>query len=189
MLNIEVLLENTTTDEQEICLQLPMEDTELRSKLMRNCDYLITEHDDIIRFRNYDDVFKLNEILSRLSAENPFITEDVLKYIFETTPFDYLDDEVFLQKLCDNDFMYEEIIIPANCSLLNEEYAAYILCTKYKVPFLSDETEMIEYSKISPNGTDWSSIWDVYSFMGFQIVEDCDIKNKIYIINMEDSEE
>ena len=188
MLEFDVQLENLTTDEDEVTLHLPMSESEIRSKLMRDCEYLVIDHGSLANFKNYDDIFALNEVINRISTENPLITNELLAIILETSSYDYLDDEEFLEKICQNDFMYEEVTIPEEWTETKEEYAAYVLCMEHEIPFSIFEQEMVEIKRAGKDYDDWSSIWDVYSFMGFYMSEDTDDESKIYIVNMEDCE-
>ena len=188
MLNITVELENTTTDEDAIVMSLPMEETDIRGILMKDCKYLIVDTDSPADFKNFDDIFELNKAIRRICEENPTITNDVLAIILETSDYNNFDDEDFLEKICENDFMYEEAYVPKDWHRTKEEYAAFVLCTKYDVPFALLEQEMIEACRAGKSYPEWDSVWDVYAFMGFHMSEDMEDENKIYIVNMEDSE-
>ena len=189
MFKITVEVENMTTDENSISLTLPMSESEIHSKLMRDCEYLITDYSGNCRFENFDDIFVLNETLSRINAENPLITNELLEIILETSNYAYIDDEEFLEKICSNDFMYEEIVIPNDWGGTKEEYAAYSLFTEFSIPFAPAESLMTEAHKEGKSYKDWEFVWDVYSYMGFYMSEDDSDNNKIYIVNMEECEE
>lgn len=179
-----------TTDEGEILLELPMDNCDISSKLMPNCDYIITDWDSNIIFENTDDVIKLNEIISKINTENPALTLKSLCAIYEASDYKYLEDEDFVEKLCNNDFMYEEIDMPSNGILTCEEYAAYILFTKYNIPTSPITCEQGILDIEDAYGDDfWSVVWDIYQFMGFRISEDEEDLYKIYIVNMEDSDD
>lgn len=188
MIKFNVKLENLTTDEALVSLCLPMEESDIRYRLMNECDYLIVEHDSPADFENFDDVFELNRVVNRICSENPAITNKLLSVILSASYYSYFDNEQFLDKLCSNDFMYKEVRTPPDWDESDEAYAAYSLFTEENIPFSVIESEMDEAKKQGKDYGDWYSVWDVYSFMGFHVCEDEDKNSVIYIVNIEDSE-
>lgn len=187
MLKVRVVLDNMTTDEDTIELELPMEESTLRSKLMSNCEYLITGVDGRLIFENCEDIFAINKIVNRISLENPAIDNIVLNHILNATKIMYIDDETILDQICENDFMYEEAYVPLGWKGSEEEFAAYYLFVKYKIPFSIYDIEMQDLSKVDTDYDGWDIVWDVYSYMGFCISIDEQNEGKIYIINIENS--
>lgn len=189
MIKINVELENITTDEEAVTLQLPLNENELHSLLMRNCDYLIVECDNLSIFDEYDDVFDLNKTINRICSENPSITNNALLIISDVIRDGYYDKNEIIDKICENDFMYEKLVVPQEWHRSIESYAAFVLFSEYGVPFSQIESEMTKAKKAGKDYGDWDSVWDVYSFMGFHICEDIDDVDVTYIVNLEDSEQ
>lgn len=188
MIRIMFCIENITTDEDTIELELPIDYSELKAKLMENCDYLVISIEEDLEFES-DDIFEINNCLSKINSENPLITRELLKIILETSDYTFVDEEDFLQKICNNDFFYEKIIVPPEYSSNLDKFVAYYLCINCNIPFTTSSTELEVAKKVGIH-YDWISVWDVYFYMGFRFyVEDDDYElTEVHVINMEDSE-
>ena len=188
MIKIELNLHNLTTYEEPKSVVVPISETELKSKLMPDCEYYVQPEMSELSFKA-ESVFTINKIISLINDENPLMTEEILGNLLCLSGYNYVDDDEFLKKVCENDFMYIEI---TNAPLFaeDEDVAAYILYNTYDIPFsVSDiEIEMVEDSPLVDGY--WYCAWETYYYMGFRTLSyDNNNKKRIVIANLEDAKE
>ena len=57
----------------------------------------------------YDDIVQLNNVLDDINAECPSMTIEILNAILRASGCGDLSDKNFIQKICNSNFMFEEI--------------------------------------------------------------------------------
>lgn len=183
MIKLKVYLEDISDGISEKIIDLPCN---LNAELERDHEYVITCCDPDLALWQYDDVYKLNNVLDEINSENPDMTAEFLAVLLEASESLDIFDEKFIRKVEDNDFLFDDIshITWAMCP---NEIAACYLATERHVPFdkemsrevfecLSNE-ELVDY-------INWEDIWRQYEFQGFKLVETGDRDNeKAYLVH------
>ena len=179
-LNLEV--ENLTTDYSISKLTIPCN---LHSKLDRDCEYVIVSCEPAIPMGGCDDIEKLNEILDTINNESPGMTNTLLRIMLEAADTDIFDEK-FLERIVENNFMFEDLSA-VQWKMDPEEIAACYLMTVLKIPFSQEITpDMIEVlsNDAVVDYISWSDMWDDYHTLGFRIVEDLESETYgLYLIH------
>lgn len=128
------------------------------------------------------DIESLNKVIEDINCENPNMTKDMLEEIMKNTGCK-LSDSLFVEKLCSNDFMLEEIDISRKSIDFTSDthMCAYYLATELEIPFAKNIGHLMSELKLNPASKyDWEVIWECYKKMGFEKIY---INNKIYVFN------
>lgn len=121
----------------------------------------------------FDDVVELNEAIEDINSENPCMTLELLEVILEASNSSSLNDKRFLEKICNSDFMLEELVGTEKWLMSSEEEkCACYLATEMLIPFAKNiTTDYLE--SISENLVDvidWNTVWRYYFQMGFKVI-------------------
>ena len=145
-------------------------------------DIQITSWDSKMPLDFCSNIESLNKVIEDINCDNPNITLEILEEIVRTTGC-RLSDSSFIEKLCSNDFMFEEVDTSGyDIDLISDsERCAYYMVTELEIPFAKNlEGKMIEM-KIRPKSFyDWRVVWGLYSKMGFQLLR---IGTNLYVFN------
>lgn len=182
MINLKIKVMDIDTD-HAVHLTLPCN---INSYLDKNHEYEIMDWDETEFVGGFDDIFELNDTLHKITTQNPDMTTEHLDIIYNQSPVRSVTDEKFIKKVCDNDFMLEEIdtggfsdyaeIIPTS-TIADCEYTAEYLALDLEIPFAKNITEEhIKYMQQYPELIDWYSVWIHYEHMGFECVRDASDK-------------
>lgn len=170
MVNLDIEVENLTTDYSIKSISIPCN---LRSELDPNCDYVIVSCEPDIPGGYTDDLESLNEILETINSESPGMTNDLLRVLLSASDSDIFD-EVFLRKIEENDFMFEDLS-NIEWGMEPDEIAARYLMTVLHIPFdrniKPNTIEAFDDDSLS-NYISWGKIWREYETLGFKVVED-----------------
>lgn len=171
MVKIKVLVEDMDTDEFTE-LTLPCD---VRNKLDTSHSLYIADWERAIGIGYCDDVVQLNDALDEINAECPSMTIEILEAIILTVNGD-LDNEYFVQKICSNNFLFEEITGVSGTT--DEEKCARYLATEMMIPFARNITDIkLETICANANKVKWEKVWKHYETMGFEIIT---IDTKLY---------
>lgn len=172
MIQIEVELEDLTSDSDDIVLHLPCN---VGNKLDISHEYAVVYTEPDLNLNTYTDICRLNEILDDINSENPEMTMEYLDILLEA--FGRREDvfnPVFVERLKNNDFYFADISEIEWKQMDSEQIAACYLATEMKVPFNESVTkdtltlindEFVDYM-------DWSAIWSEYQKLGFKLIDD-----------------
>ncbi len=157
----------------------------IRSELNRQNEYVIIDSTPPIRGIQTMDVWKLNEIIDDINSENPGITSELLALIMDTVDGE-LEDEEFVRRIKENDFMFVDLS-EITWKMGNEELAACYIATELGVPFDTGITkeilEFISKDEIT-DYINWSAIWKQYEAIGFRLAEDIESEEcSLYLIH------
>lgn len=139
-----------------------------------------------ISIERTDDIEKINTILDDINMENPTMTMEIFEAILKASD-SFLDDDGFVKKMCNGDFMLEKVEW-SNSNLLrtDEEKCAYFLAVKMLIPFAKNITESILDDMARTVGrVDWKAVWKHYYHMGFETIK---INKVLYAFHWGDAE-
>lgn len=166
---IKVKLEIFDMDEGKMYdINLPLDS---RNIIPRDHEYYIISSSPCIDDWNLDDIWKLNEFVEEVNSENAEMTAEFVSVLMEASSALDVSDVDFIEKLKNNDFMFESIT-DYDLGLFGN--AAKHLAKDAGVPFDEEIPKYVVNAMMNEtveNYIDWSSIWSKYSDMGFQIIE------------------
>lgn len=157
----------------------------IQSELTRQNEYIIVDSTPSIPGVQTMDVWELNNIIDEINSENPGMTAELLSLIMDAVDGE-LDDEEFVRRIKENDFMFEDLS-DITWKMGNEEVAACYIATELCVPFDTGITkeilEFISKDEIT-DYIDWSAIWEQYEKIGFRLAEDLESEDYgLYLIH------
>ena len=168
-------------DEQRYEFYLP---TDLQ--LDKTHEYLIEYHDGLFTLGDFDDVFKLNKVLDYINSENPDMTNELLGAIFDASCALRMSDAEFLRKICEKDFMMDEVECVLDNVVSDEATAASYLAVRCRVPYAHNITQKRIDDISAVNDFDWDLVWPHYEHMGFKILW---VGLQMYVFNWNDAEQ
>lgn len=182
MIKLELELQDLDDGCADKTITIP---SNIRSELNYQNEYVIIDSTPFIPGIQAMDVWELNEIVDDINSENPGMTAELLALIMDAVDGE-LDDDEFVRRIKENDFMFEDLS-EVTCKMCNEELAAYYIATELGVPFDTGITKEI-LSFISKDEItdyiDWSAIWAQYEAIGFRLAEDLDSEEySLYLIH------
>lgn len=151
----------------------------------------IIDWNSSISLGDYSDVEGLNEAVQAINDAVPSMTLEMLEEIFEASNVSSLIDDNFVQRLCSEDYMLEEVDISKvklhnDSSITHEEVCAYYLSTEMMIPFAKNiDEKALKEMRSNYSNVNWLKVWDYYSSMGFSVIL---IEDKIYIFNWQNAE-
>ena len=127
----------------------------------------------------------MNEVIDDINSENPGMTAELLALIMDAVDGE-LEDEEFVRRIKENDFMFEDLS-EVTWKMGNEELAACYIATELGVPFDTGITkeilDFISKDEIT-DYIDWSAIWAQYEAIGFRLAEDLESEEySLYLIH------
>ena len=157
----------------------------IRSELNRQNEYVIIDSTPFIPGIQTMDVWELNEVIDDINSENPGMTAELLALIMDAVDGE-LEDEEFVRRIKENDFMFEDLS-EVTWKMSNEELAACYIATELGVPFDTGITkeilDFISKDEIT-DYIDWSAIWAQYEAIGFRLAEDLESEEySLYLIH------
>ena len=157
----------------------------IRSELNRQNEYVIIDSTPTIPGIQTMDVWELNEVIDDINSENPGMTAELLALIMDAVDGE-LEDEEFVRRIKENDFMFEDLS-EVTWKMGNEELAACYIATELGVPFDTGITkeilDFISKDEIT-DYIDWSAIWAQYEAIGFRLAEDLESEEySLYLIH------
>ena len=181
MIEIKVQIDDWDTGES-IGLTLPCD---IRRYVDVTHDLYVVDWEGDINIGYYNDVFDLNDLIDDINTENPSMTFEILSAILKASGCGSLNNEEFTDKICESDFMLEEIV--GVIGTTNEEKCARYLATEMMIPFAKniDDTKLEEICRRAPK-VNWTEVWKYYFIMGFQILT---IDKKLYVFHWGDAVE
>lgn len=174
-------------DWDECCAEkvITVPSTSLHSELNRQNEYVIIDSTPSIPGVHSMDIWELNKVLDDINSENPGMTAELLSLIMDAVDGD-LDDEEFVRRIKENDFMFEDLS-DLKWRMGNEEIAACYIATELEVPFDDGITkEILAFLKKDEitDYIDWSAIWSQYEAIGFRLAEDIESEEySLYLIH------
>lgn len=170
LIKVEIEVEDWDTGET-IAITLPCD---LRGKIDLTHDLQIVDWEGNFSIDHFDNIRKLNDIIEDINAENPDVTLELLSAIYDACDTGGFGDDKFIQKICSNDFMLEEII-SGDGWLMNrdEEICACYLATELLIPFARNITQgrLQEIKNGLISMIDWGIVWKYYTHMGFKLIK------------------
>jgi len=160
-------------------IQLPCQ---IKDVLNLSHDLQITEWDSSMMLDYCSDIESLNKVIEDINCENPNMTLEILEDILKATCCK-LSDKFFIDKLCSNDFMLEEVDTSGyDIDLISDsERCAHYMVTELEIPFAKNLGGKMSEMKIRPKSFyDWRVVWGLYSKMGFQLLR---IGRNLYVFN------
>lgn len=145
-------------------------------------DLQITDWDLKMPIDFCSDIESLNKTIEDINCDNPNITLEILEVIARTTGC-RLSDSSFIEKLCSNDFMFEEVDMSGyDIDLISDiERCAHYMVTELEIPFAKNLGKKMDEMKVRPKAFyDWRVVWRLYTKMGFQLLH---IGKNSYIFN------
>lgn len=157
----------------------------IRSELNRQNEYVIIDSTPSIPSIQTMDIWELNEVIDDINSENPGMTAELLALIMDAVGGE-LEDEEFVRRIKENDFMFEDLS-EITWKMGNEELAACYIATELGVPFDTGITkeilDFISRDEIT-DYIDWSAIWAQYEAIGFRLAEDLESDEySLYLIH------
>ena len=145
---------------------------DIKSKLDISHELMLIDWDSGIFLGSTRDVLSLNAAIERINTENPAMTLPILEALYDASYVSSLDNEEFLRKICENDFMLEPVCGTGNWCLLglDEEACACYLATEMCIPFAKNVTQQLikEMKGEQIDNVDWEIVWEYYEIMGFE---------------------
>ena len=182
MIELELELQDWDGCGEDRVVAIP---SNIRSELDRQNEYIIISSTPDIPNIQTMDIWELNRIVDDINSENPGMTAELLSLIMNTVDRN-LNDEEFVRRIKENDFMFEDLSEVA-WGMCNDELAARYIATKLGVPFdtgiTKDILEFIKRDEIS-DYIDWPAIWSQYEAIGFKIIENTEPEEcSLYLIH------
>lgn len=147
-------------------------------------DYYISETVPNIDNWQIDDIWELNDLVDEINAENPEMTVEYMDILLMASMAQSAMDLDFRRRICENDFMFEEVT-NTGYDLSGQENAAKYLADCAGVPFAPNITPSMLAGLMSScveNYINWSLIWRKYLAMGFQYVETDSPDYRSYVV-------
>jgi len=181
MIKLKIELQDWDTCTEKV-VTIP---ADILSELNRQNEYIIIDCTPSIPGVQAMDIWELNEVIDSINSENPSMTAELLALIMEAVDGE-LEDEEFVRRIRENDFMFEDLS-DITWKMGNQEVAACYIATELGVPFDTGITkEILEFLKKDEitDYIDWSAIWDQYEAIGFKLAEDLESEEySLYLIH------
>ena len=181
MVHLEIEVDDWDTEET-LKLTLPCD---VSRELDLSHEHLISYWDSDMALGFYDDVLGLNNVIDSFNSANPNLTLKILEEILDASEETSLSSSEFVRKICDNDYMLEEVFV-ANKSFSEYECAAKFLAVEQKIPFAKNINQSI-LSDISKNAdkVNWKAVWQYYRNMGFKTII---VNDSLFVFHWGDAE-
>lgn len=181
MIQLTVELEDLTDDVGYQKIVIPCD---LYSVLNTQHEYVVVSCEPEIHLGQYDDIQKLNNVLDEINSENPEMTACYLGVLLQASRKGDIFDPEFLQRIENNDFMFEDLT-DITWRMEQDEIAARYLTQELKIPFdreMSDETFQSLTKEELTDYVNWKDVWKQYAAMGFQLIGDSEHQAEKYLI-------
>lgn len=166
MVKLKIEVDDWDT-EKTIKLTLPCE---VNKAMDLSHEHLISYWESDMALGFYDDVVGLNNVIDNINSASPNMTLEILEELLDASNERALSSVEFIRKICDNDFMLEEIPVKIE-GWTTEECVARFLAIELKIPFAKNITkkQLLNMSK-TPDSVNWKMVWNHYANMGFKVV-------------------
>lgn len=143
----------------------------------------IVECSPSIRLGDCSDIVELNNILDEIDCSSPEMSVELLNVLMRENNISSINNEDFIRKICDRDFMLEEVTDSPKKLRDKESRCAAFLLQRLKIPFVKKITKA-QFDDLMKKPYPWVTIWMCYYRMGFRTFE---FDDKLYVLNWRDA--